>query len=664
MKKKLLVTFLLLLAVLLMAACGDTSTASSAPSDSSQATENDTGVLTIIAPEETMFVEDVMHLKAEDGRKVLWSSSDETVATVDADGSVKALSAGEVTITASLAKNESVKAEHKILIGEHVQSISLVDSGLTLLTGSKNDTATIQVDIQPETALCRDFSYVSSDPSIATVDESGAVHAVAKGSTTITVKSLDNACQTELSCDVIVKQGVSSITLNETQKELNLKNSLALTATVLPEDADDRTYTWSSTDESVVKVNSNGAVTPVGAGEAKILCTANDGGGTTGFCDVRVVVGVDKVTLDSKAVQVLIGAGSDVVQKIGYTLTPERNSYPDLIWSSSDESVVKVDSDGVLRGVAPGKAVITAVSTDPNTAGRVKATCAVTVGNAVASINTDWGDETIAKGAARKVAASVFPSDAINPKLAWTTSNDKVLTVDAKGSVRAVGVGKATITCTTTDGTNISESKEYTVIQAVTGVTATERGVIVIFSGNSKQLHVAIKPDDASVKDVVWESNDSSIAFVDSTGKVFAKNAGTTFITATATDGSGKSCRFNVVVEPTLPITIESLGFGVYNGNLLGITVRNYCSRTTIKNFDFTIALYMYDGTQLSTSGSYNLGKDETIGPDRTRTIKRTLSGVAWAQKVVISITGVKLADGTYYSIPSAYQEVWTFTRR
>ena len=190
------------------------------------------------------------------------------------------------------------------------------------------------------------------------------------------------------------------------------------------------------------------------------------------------------------------------------------------------------------------------------------------------------------------------------------------------------------------------------------------RGTIVIFSGDSTTLHVKAAPDDATDKSVTWSSDNISIASVDASGKVTGKRAGKAVITATTKDGSNKVARFSLVVEPSVPITIDSLGFGIYNANLLGITVKSYCSNTIIKNFDFTITLYSYDGSTLTSSGSYNLGSDETIYAGQTKTIKRTLGGVAMAQKIVITITSVKLSDGSYYDIPAAEQETWSFTRR
>ena len=667
--KKLLPVFLLLVFLLALTACG--SEVASTPDDTGA--KEDTPVAAEATPiptikiephADTVYVGEELVLGTDYEGEVIWSSSDESVATVDGAGRLAPLSSGTVTISVALKDHPDVFVETTIAVADHVEKVTLQNEELVLLTGSDKADASVGASVLPETALETGLRYESSDIAVVTVDENGSLHAVAPGSATIYVTSLDEAYQTPAVCEVTVKQGVSTITLNESEKVLYMNERLALTAVVEPSDAEDASFTWSSSDETVATVDSKGNVQPVSAGTATILCTANDGSEVVGKCELDVVIGVQKITLDSTALTLFSAGPAELGQaKLSYTLEPEGNSFPDVEWSSSNEDVVTVAEDGSLTAVAPGRAVITATSTDPKTAGKVKAVCNVTVGNAVESVRVDWGEDTIAKGSTRRLAVTIEPKDALKPALQWTSSNESVMTVDANGNIRAVAVGRATITFTTTDGTEISEKHDFQVIQAVTSVTAKERGTTLLFAGQTATLHVTVGPEDATNKSVTWKSNDTRIVTVDDSGKITAMKAGATSVTATAKDGSGRSCRFDIVVEPALPITIDSLGFGVYNANLLGITVRNHCSRTAIKNFNFTIALYSYDGSMLSSSGSYSLGNDVYIGAGATSTIKRTLSGVAWAQKIVITITGVTLGDGTYYSIPLSEQEVCTFTR-
>ena len=219
--------------------------------------------------------------------------------------------------------------------------------------------------------------------------------------------------------------------------------------------------------------------------------------------------------------------------------------------------------------------------------------------------------------------------------------------------------GSATITATAADGSGVSDSVKVTVIQGVTSVT-TQTKSIVLFSGQTKTVYATVAPSDATVKKVKWSSDKTLIATVDENGKITAKNKGTAAITATATDGSNKSVKIKLTVEPAVPITLESLGHGIYMQNMLAMTVKNQCAKTTFVDYDFEMTLTDYYGS--SRSGSYSLGTDVTMGPGSRKTIKRSSSGVASAYKVAITITGVRLKDGTFYSNPSSLRETWSFT--
>ena len=669
--RKTVAILLIALLIVGVAACSPSATDGKQGADSRRSGPN-TGATSSEAPERiiidvseaSLFIHDTIELKASGAENLVWSSSNPSVASVDEKGVVHALSAGSATVTVSSAKNSSVKAETVITVGEHVKSVVLEEAELVLLTGSEKADHTLSVQVLPDDALVKKIKYTSSDPSVLTIDEDGRVHAVAPGTATISVVSADEACRDMAQCEVTVKQGVSRIELSQTAAELYQNERVNLTAEVFPKDAEDPTYIWTSSDESVATVNEKGMVTPKSIGKTLIRCSAQDGSEVFEECVVNVVVGIQRIALEKNNATILVGSSEELsTLKMNYTVFPENTFYQSVTWTSSDENIATVDAEGVVHGVAAGRATITAVTTDPHAVKRVKATCIITVGDAVTKIEIVENESRIQKGRNMRYTVKLNPEKPFNPKMQWTSSNEDILKVDGSGNVRALKVGTATITVASTDGSNVSASKQITVYQPVTQLMAVERGNVIVFSGKSVQLHIKALPDDATDKSVTWSTSDAYGAKVDSSGTVSGYAAGIYTVTATAKDGSNKSCNYTVVVEPQKPITLESLGFGIYNANLLGLTVKNQCARTTIKNFDFTIALYTYDGTKLSSSGTYSLGSDENVAPNSTRTIKRTLSGVSWAEKITITIIGVKLADGTYYSIPLTQQETWTVRR-
>lgn len=157
---------------------------------------------------------------------------------------------------------------------------------------------------------------------------------------------------------------VSSISLNESEATLSIGGTLQLTATVLPEDATDKSVTWSSSNESVATVSSNGLVTAKGEGEATITCTAGDGSGVTATCEVTVqpsTIYVSSITLNATEKNLMID--DDPFQLVA-TILPSNATNKSVTWTSSDEAVAKVDAEGLVTPVDVGDAIITCKAND------------------------------------------------------------------------------------------------------------------------------------------------------------------------------------------------------------------------------------------------------------------------------------------------------------
>lgn len=274
-----------------------------------------------------------------------WTSSNEDVATVDENGMVTAVGAGEADITAAVQDAD-------ISSVTHVKVVILptgVDAPDTLeLYTNGEDSKSLDAKIIPEDATEVKLAYVSSDDGVATVDENGLVTAVADGECTITayvvadapataesatqeaaavVTSDDEEVTSEASSDdgiammpndladvdsafgvvpdgmkaetkVTVSTKVEKIELDQTKGSLKVGNSVTIKATVTPDDATDKTVTWSSSDEKVATVDSNGKVTAVASGNAVITATSESNEDVKANYDVTVT---DKATSSSSS---------------------------------------------------------------------------------------------------------------------------------------------------------------------------------------------------------------------------------------------------------------------------------------------------------------------------------------------------------------------------
>ena len=212
--------------------------------------------------------------KAASKLTVEWTSSDESVATVDATGMVVAVSAGEADITASVTDSE-MSAVCKVTVKVAAKDITVPDN-LDVKLNDGNET-TVETTVSPADATDVKVSYTSTDEAVATVDKDGRVQVLQPGECDIvTTLTREDKKVVEKKTHIKAYYEVEGITLDKTEGILTAGNTVALNATVLPEEiADETTVTWTSSDEKVATVDENGKVTAIAAGEATI--TANVG---------------------------------------------------------------------------------------------------------------------------------------------------------------------------------------------------------------------------------------------------------------------------------------------------------------------------------------------------------------------------------------------------
>lgn len=213
--------------------------------------------------------------KAAEKLTLAWTSSDESVATVDETGTVTAVATGEAEITAAVKDTEmqdvcviTVKVSAKELKVPDTLDVKLNDT----------DEAAIEAKCEPEDASNISFDFASSDEEVATVDKDGKVKVLKAGECDITTTLLqDGEKVTEKTTHVKAFYEVESITLDSNEGKLTVGNSHTIKATVAPEEvAAEATIDWSSSNEKVATVDSNGKVTAVSSGNATITATAGE----------------------------------------------------------------------------------------------------------------------------------------------------------------------------------------------------------------------------------------------------------------------------------------------------------------------------------------------------------------------------------------------------
>ena len=275
---------------------------------------------------------------------------------------------GVITISTQ-DQYETIEVTQSGLHGKYVavESVSLPDGDIVLMKGQS---ASLSYDIQPADASVKDVTWISSSPSVATVDETGLVKAVDVGTATITVATNDG--WKTATCSVKVNPvSVTGVSLNKTSLTMKVGDTQTLVATVSPSDAADKSVSWSSNNTSVASVSSSGVVTAKAVGTATITVKTKDGD-KTATCSVTVnPINVTGVSLNKNSMSLLVGE----TQTLTATVSPNNATDKSVTWSSNNTSVASVSSSGVVTAKAVGTATITVKTND----GGKTATCSVTV---------------------------------------------------------------------------------------------------------------------------------------------------------------------------------------------------------------------------------------------------------------------------------------------
>ena len=459
---------------------------------------------------------------------VEWISSDEKIATVSENGVVKGFAPGKVRITCKSVDNPMVSQTCLVTVKVKTTGVKLNYSKITVYTTTSK---TLTATVLPENATNKKVSWESEDPSIATVDKNGVVKGKKVGTTYI-VCTTDNG-EKIATCKVTVKKGVlsKSIKLNKSKLTIDDGKSYTLKAIFNPTNTTTKTCTWTSSNKKVVKVSSKGVITAVGPGTATITCKTKDTG-KTAKCTVTVKkVTPTSVVLDKSSYQVAYGK----TLQLKATVYPTNSSDQSLVWTSSNPKYVKVSSSGKVTGLKAGKTVTITVKTK---SGNKVDTCKVYVGEVdVSGVKLNKTSATLGSGSTLQLKATVSPSTATNKNVKWKSSNTSVVKVSSSGKVTAVANGTALVSCITVDGEFVAICKITVKTVEVMGVKL-DKNSLSIGVGDSYTLKATVVPENASNQNVIWESTDSSVAKVSSTGKVTGVSGGVCRIRAVTKDGS------------------------------------------------------------------------------------------------------------------------------
>lgn len=240
--------------------------------------------------------------------------------------------------------------------------------------------------------------------------------------------------------------GVNSISLNKTTDTLTVGNTDTLIATVSPNNATNKAVIWTSSDTKIATVDTTGKVTAVGAGIAIITVTTTDGNKTASCIIVNnPIFNVQSVVLNKTTDTIKVGNTDTLLASI----TPTNATNASVNWTSSNTKIVTVDNTGKVTAVNAGTATITVTTVD----GNKTASCTITAPPVnVSSISLNKDKDYLSEGNSDTLTATIVPSNATNKTITWSSSDNKIATVNSAGKITAVSDGIAIISAATVDG--------------------------------------------------------------------------------------------------------------------------------------------------------------------------------------------------------------------
>ena len=462
------------------------------------------------------------------GQAVQWSVSDTSIAHISALGVVTGLDVGDVEVRAQVGGAKGTGGVGVFAVP--VASVTVTPASATVQAGG---TLLLEAAARSATGKVlrkKVIAWTSSNPQVATVNQSGQVSALARGYVTITATADSISGSATVN---VAPQAVASVRAAAPDSSLSVGQAVQASATAL--DASGAPIAglpvgWQASNPAIATVTSKGLITGIAAGSTVISAII---GGQVGSVPVTVAGGTaSSVTISPSNPSVTVGG---TAQLLGDVRDQNGVKLPGLLvtWTSSNPAVATISSTGVLSGVAQGTATITAKS------GLLQAsTTASVAATAVGSISVSPTTASIAAGDSIRLVATTKTSEAgavlAGRVVTWTSSAPQVATVDATGEVTGVSAGSATITAT-------SEGKSASATVTVTAPATVVASVVVTLNASSLQTGQTTQAA-AVVRDgqgnaiagasVTWSSSNPAVATVNQTGLITAVGAGSVSIRA------------------------------------------------------------------------------------------------------------------------------------
>ena len=394
-----------------------------------------------------------------------WSSNNDNV-SVDSNGNITANKIGTSVITVRSSNGKTASCE--VNVTDKVikaTSISLNSNNVSMLVGTAYQLTTV---ILPSDTTERVIEWSSSNSNVASVSN-GMIIGKSAGNAVVTASIKGTNIKAQ--CSVVITSSsqqpqttlpktIQSISFANTSISLKKGESSQLNVTINPVELSNTKLVWTSSNTSVVTVDNNGKITAKSVGQSVITVTTSNNKKAT--CNVKVSdtsIAISNISLSSTN----ISLNTNEAYQLNTFISPSNATLRELEWSSSNTNIATVNSNGLIKGINPGNAVITVKVKNSN----IQARCNVTINKATPTVtyspvpvytstpeklrSVSIGITQTQKkvGETLQLTARLTPSNATINSIKWSSSNQNVAEVNCQGincTVKLLSVGTAVIT--------------------------------------------------------------------------------------------------------------------------------------------------------------------------------------------------------------------------
>jgi uncharacterized protein YjdB len=404
--------------------------------------------------------------------------------------------------------------------------------------------------ITPDDADNQTLTYTSSNPEIATVNDTGIVTGISVGSTEIIVETTDGSnLSVTVPVNILGEDFIpcTSLYIEPFKVTIFILDVIQLVSTITPSNATNQKLTYTSRNPEIATVNDTGIITGISSGNTEIIVKTTDGSNIPFVLTVNIIVYCEKLTIEPSSIKnIQPGLSAYLIS----TITPDDATNQKLTYTSSNPKIATVNNNGMVKGISVGSTEVIVKTTDGS---NISVTVPVDVlQQFIRCKRLDINPYKITMVPELQppvtLVTKILPANSTNKTLAYSSYDTEIAIVTTKGIIKGISPGFTQIDVITLDGSNIISYVPVTILDSFNLVNGFHSGIVVseisynMIVNKTLQLvnYVIPLPDGAKppakppvkLQGVQWYSSDNSIATVTQTGLVKAIKLGNAVITS------------------------------------------------------------------------------------------------------------------------------------